>query len=88
MRIRCRFGEQNFTVTLLESPSAREFAAMLPLELDIEDYSANEKIAYLPRKLTEEGAELSRTRLQAISATSRRGAISPSFIAATSIRTV
>jgi hypothetical protein len=56
MRIRCRFGEQNFTVTLLENPSAREFAAMLPLELDIEDYSTNEKIAYLPRKLTEEGS--------------------------------
>ena len=56
MFIRCRFAEQNFTVTLLENPSAREFAAMLPLELDIEDYSTNEKIAYLPRKLTEEGS--------------------------------
>jgi hypothetical protein len=56
MSIRCRVGEQGFTVTLMENPSARDFAAMLPLELDIEDYSTNEKIAYLPRKLTEEGS--------------------------------
>ena len=56
IRCRCRFGEQSFTVTLLENPSAREFAAMLPLDLGIEDYSTNEKIAYLPRKLTEEGS--------------------------------
>jgi hypothetical protein len=29
---------------------------MLPLDLTIEDYSTNEKIAHLPRKLTEEGS--------------------------------
>ena len=29
---------------------------MLPLDLTITDYSTNEKIAYLPRKLTEEGS--------------------------------
>jgi hypothetical protein len=28
---------------------------MLPLDLTIDDFSTNEKIAYLPRKLTEEG---------------------------------
>jgi hypothetical protein len=56
MRIRCRFADQTFTVELLENPSAREFAAMLPLDLGIEDYSTNEKVAYLPRKLTEEGS--------------------------------
>jgi hypothetical protein len=28
----------------------------LPLDLRIEDYSTNEKIAYLPRKLTKEGS--------------------------------
>jgi len=55
MRIRCSFANQTFTVTLEENPAAREFAAMLPLDLGIEDYSTNEKIAYLPRKLTEIG---------------------------------
>jgi hypothetical protein len=56
MRIRCRFEEEAFTVTLLDNPSARDFVTMLPLDLGIEDYSSNEKIAYLPRKLTEEGS--------------------------------
>ena len=56
MRIHCRFEDQSFTVTLLENPAAREFATMLPLDLKIEDYSTNEKIAYLPRKLTKEGS--------------------------------
>lgn len=56
MRIHCSFGDQTFAATLLENAFAREFAAMLPLDLVIEDYSTNEKIAYLPRKLTEEGS--------------------------------
>jgi len=56
MQIRCAFDDQTFTVTLDDNPSARDFASMLPLDLSIEDYSTNEKIAYLPRKLTEEGS--------------------------------
>ena len=56
MQIRCAFDDQTFTVTLDDNPSARDFASMLPLDLRIEDYSTNEKIAYLPRKLTEEGS--------------------------------
>jgi hypothetical protein len=55
MRIRCRFEEKDFTISLLNNPSARDLAMMLPLDLAIEDFSTNEKIAYLPRKLTEEG---------------------------------
>jgi hypothetical protein len=56
MRIRCTFDDQTFTATLFDNPSPRDFASMLPLHISIEDYSTNEKIAYLPRKLTEEGA--------------------------------
>ncbi|MCA3572654.1 MAG: MFS transporter [Aestuariivirga sp.] len=52
-RIRVTFSEEDFTVTLFDNASAREFASMLPLDLTISDYSSNEKIAYLPRKLTE-----------------------------------
>jgi hypothetical protein len=44
------------TATLYDNPSARDFASMLPLDLTNDDYSTNEKIAYLPRKLTEEGS--------------------------------
>jgi hypothetical protein len=56
MRIRCRFEEEIFTATLLDNPSARDLATMRPLDLVIEDYSTNEMIAYLPRKLTEEAS--------------------------------
>ena len=57
MQIRCTFAGQVFTATLYDNQSARDFASALPLDLAIEDYSTNEKIAYLPRKLTEEGSE-------------------------------
>lgn len=46
MRLRLIFADQDFTATLEDSPSARELIAMLPLDLTIEDYSTNEKIAY------------------------------------------
>jgi hypothetical protein len=55
MRIRIEFKGQSMTATLYDNPSARDFASMLPLDLTIDDFSTNEKIAYLPRKLTEEG---------------------------------
>lgn len=54
--IRIAFNGQSFTATLYDNPSANDFASMLPLDLTIGDYSNNEKIAYLPRKLTEDGA--------------------------------
>lgn len=56
MKIRCAFGDVAFTATLEDNPPARDFASLLPADLIIEDYSTNEKIAYLPRKLTEEGS--------------------------------
>jgi hypothetical protein len=56
MRIEIAFSNHVFTVTLYDNPSARELVSMLPLDLTTDDYSTNEKIAYLPRKLTEEGS--------------------------------
>jgi len=56
MKIRIEFNEAIMTTTLYDNQSARDFASMLPLDLTIDDYSTNEKIAYLPRKLTEEGS--------------------------------
>ena len=56
MSIQCTFSGQSFTATLHDNPSARDFVSMLPLDLSIADYSTNEKIAYLPRKLTEDGS--------------------------------
>lgn len=56
MRVRFIFADQSFTATLEDNLSARDLVSMLPLDLTITDYSTNEKIAYLPRKLTEEGS--------------------------------
>ena len=56
MKIRMMFNGQSLTATLYDNPSARDFASMLPLELTIENYAGNEKIAYLPRKLTEDAS--------------------------------
>ena len=56
MKVRIAFNDHDFTATLYDNPSARDLASMLPLDLTIDDYANNEKIAYLPRKLTEEGS--------------------------------
>jgi hypothetical protein len=55
MKVRFSFDRHTVNATLYDNPSARDFASMLPLDLKIEDYSNNEKIAYLPGKLTEDG---------------------------------
>jgi hypothetical protein len=55
MRIRIAFDRHDFAATPHDNPSARDFASMLPLDLALDDYADNEKIAYLLRKLTEEG---------------------------------
>jgi hypothetical protein len=55
MRLRCRFSDQDFTVRLLDNPTVRDLASLLPLDLTIGDFSTNEKIAHLPRRLDEGG---------------------------------
>ncbi|MFD1796756.1 cyclophilin-like fold protein [Paracoccus aurantiacus] len=55
MRIRCTFADQDFTVALQDSATTRDFVSMLPLDLTISDFSTNEKIAHLPRRLDEGG---------------------------------
>jgi len=56
MRLRFTFADQKFTATLEDNLSARDLVSMPPLDLTITDPSTNEKIAYLPRKLTEDGS--------------------------------
>jgi hypothetical protein len=55
MRLRCRFADQDFTCRLLDNPTVRDLVSLLPLDLTIEDFSTNEKIAHLPRRLDEGG---------------------------------
>jgi hypothetical protein len=56
MKIQMTFNGATMIATLYDNPSARDFASMLPLDLTIDSYAHNEKIAYLPRKLTEDGS--------------------------------
>ncbi|MET7388578.1 cyclophilin-like fold protein [Streptomyces sp. NPDC005529] len=41
---------------LNDTPAARDFAALLPLTLDLQDFHGTERVADLPRKLETAGA--------------------------------
>lgn len=56
MKIQFVFDDQTVSATLQDTASARDFASQLPLTFELEDYASTEKIAYLPSKLTTEGA--------------------------------
>lgn len=50
-RIQVIVGDTVLPATLDDTPAARDFASMLPLELDVSDYHGIEKVADLGRKL-------------------------------------
>ncbi len=56
MKIRFTISGKAATATLIDSPTARDFIALLPLALKMEDYASTEKVSYLPKKLTTQGA--------------------------------
>ena len=56
MQIRLTIGAQSAIATIDDNATARDFLTMLPLTLPLEDYAATEKITYLPRKLSTQGA--------------------------------
>lgn len=56
MRIRMTVADQTFTAVLEDSEAARDFAALLPIELTLSDYNRTEKVADLPRRLSTAGA--------------------------------
>lgn len=56
MKIEIEAEGATITATLDDSPAARDFASLLPLTLTLDDYHATEKISYLPRRLSIEGA--------------------------------
>jgi hypothetical protein len=51
MKIKISFGQKTAFGVLYDNPAAKEFALMLPLTLQLEDYNATEKISTLPKKL-------------------------------------
>lgn len=56
MKIRFDVEGTVMAATLEDTAVARDFAALLPLKLSLDDYASTEKIAYLPRKLSTAGA--------------------------------
>ena len=56
-RLRCSFDGQVVTYRLFDNPTTRDLVSMLPLDLTIEDFSTNEKIAHLPERLDEGGLQ-------------------------------
>ncbi|MBL9219026.1 MAG: hypothetical protein JNG82_11095 [Opitutaceae bacterium] len=56
MKITIKAGQETLFATLGENATAKSFVALLPLELELEDYNQTEKIAYLPQKLVTDGA--------------------------------
>jgi hypothetical protein len=54
--IRIELADTVLSATLNHSEAARDFASLLPLTVELEDYAATEKIATLPRKLSIAGA--------------------------------
>lgn len=56
MRIRMDVDGATVFATLDDTPQARDFAALLPLSLTLENYAGIERIAMLPRKLSMSGA--------------------------------
>ena len=56
MKIRIIAADQTFTAVLEDSEAARDFAALLPIELKLSDYNRTEMIADLPRPLSTAGA--------------------------------
>ncbi|MGH3307822.1 MAG: cyclophilin-like fold protein, partial [Nocardioides sp.] len=57
MRIVLRFGDEFATATLSDTPAAREFAAMLPLQLRLRDPMGQAKSGPLPRPIDAAGGE-------------------------------
>jgi len=55
MKVRLLLNDKSISATLYDNPQTRDFISLLPLSLTMENY-ANERIAYLPRKLSDKNA--------------------------------
>lgn len=56
MNLKITIGEQIVTAILYDNPTSKDFAAILPLTLTLEDYSNTEKISDLSKKLSIQNA--------------------------------
>lgn len=54
--IKLTFNSEEIIIKMRNNPTSRDFLSLLPLTLTFEDYASAEKISYLSRKLSLEGA--------------------------------
>lgn len=54
--IRIRLGANTMSATLEDNAAGRDFIALLPLSVELDDYASTEKVADLPQKLSTQGA--------------------------------
>ncbi|MGW6404553.1 cyclophilin-like fold protein [Streptomyces sp. NPDC055134] len=59
MHIRLTIDGHSVDAALNGSATARDFAALLPLTLDLDDFQETERVADLPRKLSTDGTPAS-----------------------------
>jgi hypothetical protein len=52
-RIRIRMGDKVVTATLNQTQAARDFAAILPLTIEMDDHLRREKTGIIPKRLSE-----------------------------------
>ena len=52
VKIRFVTADGVLTAALVDTPAARDFVALLPLELTLGDYARTEKVSDLPRELS------------------------------------
>lgn len=56
MKLKITIGDKSVMATMYDNATAKDFISMLPLTLNLDDYAGTEKISYLSRKLTTQGA--------------------------------
>lgn len=52
MKLKITIGDKKAEGILYDSASSRDFAALLPITLKLDDYAQKEKVATLPKKLS------------------------------------
>lgn len=54
-KLRITAGNRTLTATLLNNATTRDFIALLPLTLTLQDYVGTEKVSDLPTRLSTQG---------------------------------
>jgi hypothetical protein len=54
MKLKITIGDNEAFALLYDNPASRDFMALLPLRLELEDYNRTEKISQIPGKLSSE----------------------------------